>query len=87
MTLWCALAWSLGAYAWAQKTLKDHAKDKRPYLYTREQLEEAKTHDQLWNAAQVREASDLRKCSPFQQMCIFVHVSFRWSVRGRCMAS
>ncbi|XP_026169697.1 CPD photolyase isoform X1 [Mastacembelus armatus] len=41
-----------GAYDWAQKTLKDHAKDKRPYLYTREQLENAKTHDKLWNAAQ-----------------------------------
>lgn len=42
-----------GAYEWAQKTLKDHAKDKRPYLYTREQLEKAKTHDKLWNGAQV----------------------------------
>lgn len=43
-----------GAYDWAQKTLKDHAKDKRPYLYTRELLEEAKTHDNLWNAAQIQ---------------------------------
>ncbi|KAI3374397.1 hypothetical protein L3Q82_006224 [Scortum barcoo] len=41
-----------GAYEWAQKTLKDHAKDKRPYLYTLEQLEKAKTHDKLWNGAQ-----------------------------------
>ncbi|XP_037537541.1 CPD photolyase [Nematolebias whitei] len=41
-----------GAYEWAQKTLKDHAKDKREYLYTREQLEKAQTHDKLWNAAQ-----------------------------------
>ncbi|XP_038574376.1 CPD photolyase isoform X2 [Micropterus salmoides] len=41
-----------GAYEWAQKTLKDHGKDKRPYLYTCEQLEKAKTHDKLWNAAQ-----------------------------------
>ncbi|XP_013890048.1 deoxyribodipyrimidine photo-lyase, partial [Austrofundulus limnaeus] len=40
-----------GAYDWAQKTLKDHAKDKREYLYTREQLEKAQTHDKLWNAA------------------------------------
>lgn len=43
-----------GAYEWAQKTLKDHAKDKRPYIYTREQLEKAKTHDKLWNGAQVQ---------------------------------
>ncbi|KAF6720364.1 Deoxyribodipyrimidine photo-lyase [Oryzias melastigma] len=41
-----------GAYEWAQKTLKDHAKDKREYLYTREQFEKAQTHDKLWNAAQ-----------------------------------
>ncbi|XP_068557702.1 CPD photolyase [Cebidichthys violaceus] len=41
-----------GAYEWAQKTLKDHAKDKRPYVYTLEQLEKSKTHDKLWNGAQ-----------------------------------
>ncbi|CAB1317817.1 unnamed protein product [Coregonus sp. 'balchen'] len=34
------------------KTLKDHAKDIRPYVYTRKQLEKAQTHDKLWNAAQ-----------------------------------
>ncbi|KAL3848171.1 hypothetical protein ACJMK2_019045 [Sinanodonta woodiana] len=43
-----------GAYDWARKTLKDHEKDKRPYLYTREQLEKAKTHDDLWNSAQIQ---------------------------------
>lgn len=37
---------------WAQETLKRHAKDPRPYLYTLEVLESAKTHDPLWNAAQ-----------------------------------
>ncbi|XP_043990568.1 CPD photolyase [Gambusia affinis] len=41
-----------GAYEWAQKTLKDHAKDKRERIYTREQLEKAQTHDKLWNGAQ-----------------------------------
>ncbi|CAL1298104.1 unnamed protein product [Larinioides sclopetarius] len=41
-----------GAYDWAKKTLKDHSKDKREYIYTKEQLENAKTHDLLWNAAQ-----------------------------------
>ncbi|XP_076000570.1 CPD photolyase [Genypterus blacodes] len=41
-----------GAYEWAQKTLKDHSKDKREYIYTQEQLENAKTHDKLWNGAQ-----------------------------------
>ena len=43
-----------GAYEWAQKTLQDHAQDKREYLYTREQLEQGSSHDDLWNAAQVQ---------------------------------
>lgn len=43
-----------GATDWAQKTLNDHRKDKREYLYTRKELEEGKTHDDLWNAAQLQ---------------------------------
>ena len=42
-----------GGYSWAQKTLNDHRSDKREKVYSREKLEEAKTHDPLWNAAQV----------------------------------
>eukprot|EP00913_Durusdinium_trenchii_P022911 g21512.t1 len=41
-----------GAAAWAVETLNKHRKDQREYLYSRRQLEEAKTHDELWNAAQ-----------------------------------
>jgi deoxyribodipyrimidine photo-lyase len=37
---------------WAQKTLREHASDKRDPEYTLEQLEQAETHDELWNAAQ-----------------------------------
>jgi deoxyribodipyrimidine photo-lyase len=36
---------------WAQKTLSDHKKDKREQTYTRRQLEDARTHDDYWNAA------------------------------------
>lgn len=43
-----------GAKDWAQKTLNDHAADKREYLYTREQLEKGQSHDDLWNAAQLQ---------------------------------
>ncbi|XP_078344504.1 deoxyribodipyrimidine photo-lyase-like isoform X2 [Oculina patagonica] len=43
-----------GTNEWAQKTLQDHAQDKREYLYTREQLENGDTHDDLWNAAQLQ---------------------------------
>jgi deoxyribodipyrimidine photo-lyase len=37
---------------WARRTLADHAADPRPYLYEREDFENAATHDPLWNAAQ-----------------------------------
>jgi deoxyribodipyrimidine photo-lyase len=37
--------------AWAQKTLAEHKKDRREYRYNRRQLENAKTHDDYWNAA------------------------------------
>lgn len=37
---------------WAQKTLKEHEVDARPQVYTRAQLEAARTYDPIWNAAQ-----------------------------------
>ena len=37
---------------WAQNTLSDHAKDRRPSKYSLYQFEAGKTHDPLWNAAQ-----------------------------------
>jgi deoxyribodipyrimidine photo-lyase len=37
---------------WALRTLADHERDKRPYVYTLGQFENAQTHDELWNAAQ-----------------------------------
>ena len=41
-----------GAEPWATRTLKEHQRDEREYLYTAQQLEDAETHDPLWNAAQ-----------------------------------
>lgn len=37
---------------WAKKSLRAHRKDRRPYTYSLEELESAKTHDPYWNAAQ-----------------------------------
>src|SRR5512143_3670151 len=37
---------------WALATLGAHAADRRPWLYTAEELENGRTHDPLWNAAQ-----------------------------------
>jgi deoxyribodipyrimidine photo-lyase len=41
-----------GFHEWAQKTLEEHRGDKREYLYNKDEFESAKTHDDLWNAAQ-----------------------------------
>lgn len=37
---------------WAKKTLLEHVKDRREYRYSIEELENAATHDEYWNAAQ-----------------------------------
>jgi deoxyribodipyrimidine photo-lyase len=42
------------AEPWAQKTLRDHARDKRDPAYSIEQLEKAETYDELWNASQMQ---------------------------------
>ena len=42
------------AEPWAHRTLAKHVKDFRPVLYTEKQLENAETHDPLWNASQVQ---------------------------------
>ena len=42
-----------GCHGWAQKTLAESAADPRPYIYSEKQLENAETHDDLWNAAQM----------------------------------
>lgn len=39
---------------WVQKEHNLHAGDPRPYLYSLEDLENARTHDDLWNAAQIQ---------------------------------
>ncbi|MCG6153282.1 deoxyribodipyrimidine photolyase [Leptospira bandrabouensis] len=38
---------------WVKSNFKKHKSDTREYLYTLEQFESAKTHDELWNAAQI----------------------------------
>ncbi len=38
---------------WAKKTLNQHRSDAREYLYELEELEMGRTHDELWNSAQL----------------------------------
>ncbi len=42
-----------GIPAWARESLKQHAGDRREYLYTPQEFASATTHDRLWNAAQL----------------------------------
>ncbi len=52
---------------WAQKTLHDHRADEREYLYSLEELEAGRTHDPLWNAAQL-EMVNLGKMHGYMRM-------------------
>jgi deoxyribodipyrimidine photo-lyase len=42
----------IGLPDWSQATLNNHCIDKRPYIYSLDELEHAETHDPYWNAAQ-----------------------------------
>ena len=39
---------------WAKMSLENHKLDIRPYIYSTEELENAKTYDKLWNATQIQ---------------------------------
>ncbi|HRZ39777.1 MAG TPA: deoxyribodipyrimidine photo-lyase [Candidatus Omnitrophota bacterium] len=41
-----------GFPAWAKKTLEEHRRDRREFVYSPDQFEQAQTHDPLWNACQ-----------------------------------
>ena len=41
-----------GIADWAKISLQYHKQDIRPYIYSRQEFENAQTHDKLWNAAQ-----------------------------------
>lgn len=52
---------------WAKKTLNEHRNDKREFIYSLQQFEDAKTHDDLWNAAQI-EMTTTGKMHGFMRM-------------------
>ena len=41
-----------GFHDWAKKTLNEHRNDKREFIYSLKEFENADTHEDLWNAAQ-----------------------------------
>ena len=44
---------TLGFHRWAQETHSNHRLDEREYTYSLSEFEHARTHDNLWNAAQI----------------------------------
>jgi deoxyribodipyrimidine photo-lyase len=88
-----------GIPSWAKKSLDAHRSDTREYLYTLEQFEEAKTHEDLWNASerQLVEHGKLHgylrmywakkilewTASPEEALQIAQHLNDRYSLDGR----
>ncbi|KAF8379312.1 hypothetical protein HHK36_028745 [Tetracentron sinense] len=64
-----------GAWEWARGTLMAHAADKREHVYTKEQLEKAKTADPLWNASQL-------EMIHYGKMHGFMRQSINWTSPG-----
>lgn len=88
-----------GCHRWAVDSLTKHQGDKRPYLYSRDRLEQAETHDALWNAAQLEMVLSGRMhgylrmywakkilewtSSPSEAFEIAVHLNDRYQLDGR----
>ncbi len=84
---------------WALKTLSEHRKDKRTWTYTKEQFEQAATHDPLWNAAQRQLRTEGRihnylrmlwgkkilewSASPEAALEIMTELNDKWALDGR----
>jgi len=84
---------------WAKKTLRAHARDKRPYVYGLAQFALANTHDSLWNAAQNQLAREGRihnylrmlwgkkilewSKSPQEAARIMIHLNNKYALDGR----
>lgn len=43
---------------WVKQTMQEHQNDERKWIYTLEELEQSKTHDDIWNAAQTQLRED-----------------------------
>jgi deoxyribodipyrimidine photo-lyase len=88
-----------GLHPWARKTLEEHARDRRPALYTEEDLELGRTADPLWNAAQMEMvltgrmhgylrmywAKKILEWTPHPAKALEIAVRFndRWELDGR----
>ncbi|MBA3847406.1 MAG: deoxyribodipyrimidine photolyase [Planctomycetes bacterium] len=85
--------------AWVRATLDEHAGDPRSHLYSLEQFERGKTHDELWNAIQRQLRGEGRihtylrmlwgkkilewTRSPREAAEVMVALNDRWAIDGR----
>jgi len=84
---------------WARGTLEKHAADPRPHLYTLEEFTAGRTHDPLWNAAQMQLVREGRlhnylrmlwgkkilewSASPREALAVMVELNNRYALDGR----
>ena len=84
---------------WARTTLTEHSNDRREYVYSLEEFERSRTHDELWNAAQrqlVREGkihNYLRMLwgkkilewtsSPQEALAVMIELNNKYALDGR----
>jgi deoxyribodipyrimidine photo-lyase len=85
--------------AWAQETLQEHSKDERVHVYSLKEFESARTHDPLWNAAQIQLIREGRihnylrmlwgkkilewSRSPEEAAKIMIHLNDKYAIDGR----
>jgi len=84
---------------WARATLEKHARDRREYVYSIDELAAAATHDPLWNAAQTQLVREGRihnylrmlwgkkilewTASPREALEIMIELNNRYALDGR----
>jgi deoxyribodipyrimidine photo-lyase len=84
---------------WAKTTLREHARDERQHLYSLDELENAKTYDALWNAAQMQLVREGRihnylrmlwgkkilewSLTPKDALNVLVHLNNKYGLDGR----
>lgn len=85
--------------SWALRTIAEHADDVRDPVYSLEQLQNAQTHDPIWNAAQTQLVREGRihnymrmlwgkliyqwSANANEAMATMVHLNDRWALDGR----
>lgn len=62
-----------GAAGWARDSLELHASDEREHLYGWKELEGGRTHDDLWNAAQLQLVREGKMHGFVSTRCLVAH--------------